>query len=156
MGIAKSIYELIRAQKRTQLFNTARIITERLRSELKAKPYSYFQSININDLYMNNATCDLNGHCSFDIDNCYLESRFSSRRKCLPTFHCTFCFQNSKLISTNNVTCAYGYQFDVGFNIVRIVSDLGEVGYGVCLRVSFKEPGSENILDYRVPVVIGF
>lgn len=154
LGITKGIIDYQKAQKRAQIFNTARIILETIRSEVETKSFFYFER-NITNYYQTSANCTLNGTCSFDIEDCYINPRYGVNN-CLPNFNCIYCLQGNQLIS-QTANCSSGYQYNVGFNVSKIVDVYNPailLGYGICIRVWFKDPMYNQTKDYRTTVIV--
>lgn len=153
ISIAKGILDYQKLQKRAQIFNTGRILLENLRSATETKPFSFFD--NITNYYQTSATCALDGTCSFDTEECYTNPKYNSTN-CLPEFNCIYCLQDNKLVAyTEN--CNFGYQYNVGFNVSRIVDIENPsilLGYGICIIVWFNDPIYNQTKDYRTVVIV--
>jgi type II secretory pathway pseudopilin PulG len=153
-AIAKGIMEYQKARKRAQLFNTGRILLEKIRSEIESKSANYFSGIT--NFYQENATCNLNGTCSFDTEDCYKNPQYNNTG-CLLGFKCVYCLQGDRLVANDTGSCSSGYQFNVGFNVSKLVSpEISGIilGYGFCVTVSFRDPLTNQTKEYRTPVIL--
>ncbi len=153
ISIAKGIIDYQKFQKRAHIFNTGRILLENLRGTIETRPFNFFD--NITNYYQTSATCALNGTCSFDTEECYTNTKYNTAN-CLPEFYCIYCLQNNQLVPSAE-NCSFGYQYNVGFNVSRIVDIENPyvlLGYGICIVVWFNDPIYNSTKNYRSTVIV--